>query len=48
MQNPNVDPRFQVYFSKEWLDTLMVSFRNFLSEVFDNIHILEQLIQSKF
>ncbi|BFI23507.1 WD repeat-containing protein 91 [Marchantia polymorpha subsp. ruderalis] len=39
MQNPNVDPRFQVYFSKEWLDTLMVSFRNFLSEVFDNIRL---------
>ncbi|KAL3700993.1 hypothetical protein R1sor_019015 [Riccia sorocarpa] len=45
MQNPSTDPRFQVYFSKEWLDTLIVSFRNFLAEVFDSIHILYARLQ---
>ncbi|CAM6082086.1 unnamed protein product [Calypogeia fissa] len=39
MKHPSIDPRFQVYFSKEWLDTLVVSFRNFLSEVLDGIRL---------
>ena len=40
MKNPSTDPRFQVYFTKEWLDTLILSLRNFLCEVFEGIHIL--------
>ncbi|XP_059077383.1 uncharacterized protein LOC131058528 isoform X2 [Cryptomeria japonica] len=39
MKNPSMDPRFRVYFSKEWLDALFVSFRNFLSEVFNGIRL---------
>ncbi|KAK3153911.1 hypothetical protein QOZ80_2BG0183140 [Eleusine coracana subsp. coracana] len=31
IKNPSLDPQFRVYFSKEWLDTLVLSFRNFLT-----------------
>jgi hypothetical protein len=37
---PLSDPRLRVYFSKEWLDTFVVSFGNFLNEVLGGIHIL--------
>ncbi|MQL84964.1 hypothetical protein Taro_017485 [Colocasia esculenta] len=36
IKNPNLDPQFRVYFSKEWLDALRLSFRNFLSEIFND------------
>lgn len=39
MKNPSTDPRFQVYFTKEWLDTLILSLRNFLCEVFEGIQL---------
>lgn len=39
MRNPSMDPQFRVFFSKEWLDTLLVSFRNFLSEIFSGIRL---------
>ncbi|KAJ3682370.1 hypothetical protein LUZ60_014943 [Juncus effusus] len=39
IKNPNLDPQFRVYFSKEWLDALITSFRNFLSEIFNGTRI---------
>ncbi|XP_062200672.1 uncharacterized protein LOC133903351 [Phragmites australis] len=39
IKNPSLDPQFRVYFSKEWLDTLVLSFRNFLSGMFNDIRI---------
>ncbi|XP_078174057.1 uncharacterized protein LOC144567759 [Carex rostrata] len=39
MKNPSLDPQFRVYFSKEWLDALIVSFRNFLSEIFNGTRL---------
>ncbi|ERN04575.1 hypothetical protein AMTR_s00075p00070220 [Amborella trichopoda] len=35
LNNPSLEPQFRVYFSKEWYDALLLSFRNFLSEVFN-------------
>ncbi|KAL5726890.1 hypothetical protein ACHQM5_000135 [Ranunculus cassubicifolius] len=40
VKNPSIDPQFRVYFTKEWFDTLRLSFRNFLSEIFNGAHIL--------
>ncbi|XP_066381522.1 uncharacterized protein [Miscanthus floridulus] len=39
IKNPSLDPQFRVYFSKEWLDTLVLSFRNFLSGIFNDTRI---------
>lgn len=39
IKNPSLDPQFRMYFSKEWLDTLVLSFRNFLSGIFNGIRI---------
>ncbi|XP_008802412.1 WD repeat-containing protein 91 homolog isoform X2 [Phoenix dactylifera] len=39
IKNPNLDPQFYVYFSKEWFDALLLSFRNFLSEIFNGTRI---------
>ncbi|KAG2537569.1 WD repeat-containing protein 91-like [Panicum virgatum] len=39
IKNPSFDPQFRVYFSKEWLDTLILSFRNFLSGIFNDTRI---------
>ncbi|XP_020247469.1 WD repeat-containing protein 91 homolog isoform X2 [Asparagus officinalis] len=39
LKNPNLDPQFRVYFSKDWLDALLLSFRNFLSEIFHGSRI---------
>ncbi|XP_076912726.1 uncharacterized protein LOC143571102 [Bidens hawaiensis] len=39
IKNPNLDPLFRVYFSKEWFDALNLSVRNFLSEVFNGTRI---------
>ncbi|KAK1285380.1 hypothetical protein QJS10_CPB20g00598 [Acorus calamus] len=39
MKNPNLDPQFRVYFSKEWFDALLLLVRNFLSEVFNGIRL---------
>ncbi|NP_001349169.1 uncharacterized protein LOC100384033 [Zea mays] len=36
IKNPSLDPQFRLYFSKEWLDTLVLSFRNFLSGIFND------------
>ncbi|KAM3408463.1 hypothetical protein ACQJBY_001536 [Aegilops geniculata] len=35
IKNPSLDPQFRMYFSKEWSDTLVLSFRNFLSGIFN-------------
>ncbi|KAJ1694018.1 hypothetical protein LUZ63_010716 [Rhynchospora breviuscula] len=43
MKNPSLDPQFRVYFSKEWLDALIASFRNFLSEIFSGTRVPELL-----
>lgn len=37
--SPSLDPQFRVYFSKEWSDTLILSFRNFLSGIFNGLRI---------
>ncbi|KAH7438561.1 hypothetical protein KP509_04G020500 [Ceratopteris richardii] len=37
IKNPQLDSRFQLYFSKDWLDMLLLSFGNFLNEVFNSI-----------
>uniref|UniRef100_A0A452YDT0 ARMC9 CTLH-like domain-containing protein n=1 Tax=Aegilops tauschii subsp. strangulata TaxID=200361 RepID=A0A452YDT0_AEGTS len=42
IKNPSLDPQFRMYFSKEWSDTLVLSFRNFLSGIFNGTHILLQ------
>ncbi|KAL8193847.1 hypothetical protein R6Q57_026089 [Mikania cordata] len=44
IKNPNMDPLFRVYFSKEWFDALNLSVRNFLSEIFNGTHILDQCL----
>ncbi|KAF9359333.1 WD repeat-containing protein 91 [Mortierella sp. NVP85] len=36
-KKPEVDPEFDVFFSKTWLDTFTVSLHNFLSTVFQNM-----------
>lgn len=41
LKNPQLDPRFRVYFSKEWCDALQLSVRNFLCAVFNGTHILQ-------
>ncbi|RWR96524.1 WD repeat-containing protein 91 [Cinnamomum micranthum f. kanehirae] len=35
LKKPGLDPRFRVFFSKEWFDALVLSFRNFLSQMFN-------------
>ncbi|XP_003574046.2 WD repeat-containing protein 91 homolog [Brachypodium distachyon] len=39
IKNPSLDPQFRMYFSKEWSDTLILSFRNFLSGMFSGTRI---------
>ncbi|KAM7499735.1 hypothetical protein LguiA_024149 [Lonicera macranthoides] len=39
LKNPSLDPRFRIYFSKEWFDALHLSTRNFLSEIFNGTRI---------
>ncbi|XP_044324141.1 WD repeat-containing protein 91 homolog [Triticum aestivum] len=39
IKNPSLDPQFRMYFSKEWSDTLVLSFRNFLSGIFNGTRI---------
>ncbi|XP_043697854.1 WD repeat-containing protein 91-like [Telopea speciosissima] len=39
LKNPSLDPQFRVYFSREWFDALHLSFRNFLSEIFNGSRI---------
>ncbi|KAF6162123.1 hypothetical protein GIB67_008252 [Kingdonia uniflora] len=41
LKNPSLDPQFRIYFSKDWFDALSLSFRNFLSEIFNGTHILQ-------
>lgn len=39
LKNPNLDPQFRVYFSKDWFDALLLSMRNFLSKIFNGSRI---------
>ncbi|XP_021764971.1 WD repeat-containing protein 91 homolog isoform X2 [Chenopodium quinoa] len=39
LKNPALDPQFRIYFSKEWLDALHLSLRNFLSQMFSGTRI---------
>lgn len=39
VKSPHISPQFRVYFSKEWYDALLLSFRNFLSEIFNGTRI---------
>ncbi|PIA34442.1 hypothetical protein AQUCO_03700007v1 [Aquilegia coerulea] len=39
LKNPSLDPQFRLYFSKEWFDALRLSFRNFLSQIFNSTRI---------
>lgn len=41
LKNPSLDPQFHLYFSKEWYEALHLSVRNFLSEIFNGTHILQ-------
>uniref|UniRef100_A0A7N2MFZ0 ARMC9 CTLH-like domain-containing protein n=1 Tax=Quercus lobata TaxID=97700 RepID=A0A7N2MFZ0_QUELO len=41
IKNPNLDPEFHIYFSKEWYEALRLSVRNFFSEIFNGTHILQ-------
>ncbi|KAE9611332.1 hypothetical protein Lalb_Chr06g0161401 [Lupinus albus] len=40
MKNPNLDPEFKIFFTKEWYEALRLSVRNFFSEIFNATHIL--------
>ncbi|OIW12540.1 hypothetical protein TanjilG_04704 [Lupinus angustifolius] len=35
MKNPNLDPEFKIFFTKEWYEALRLSVRNFFSEIFN-------------
>ncbi|KAI4378176.1 hypothetical protein MLD38_015696 [Melastoma candidum] len=39
MKNPSTDPRFRVYFSKEWYEALKLAIRNFFDEIFNGSRI---------
>ncbi|XP_058096099.1 uncharacterized protein LOC131241318 isoform X1 [Magnolia sinica] len=39
LKNPSLEPQFLVFFSREWFDALSLSFRNFLSEIFNGTRI---------
>ncbi|KAL1342434.1 hypothetical protein AAHE18_09G157300 [Arachis hypogaea] len=39
VKNPNQDPEFRVYFSKEWYEALHLSVRNFFSEIFNGTRL---------
>ncbi|VAH04204.1 unnamed protein product [Triticum turgidum subsp. durum] len=41
IKNPSLDPQFRMYFSKEWSDTLVLSFRNFLSGIFNGTPLMK-------
>ena len=38
--NPEQNPAFSPYFSRQWADTFLVSLHNFLSVLFQCMHIL--------
>ncbi|KAG9142364.1 hypothetical protein Leryth_016854 [Lithospermum erythrorhizon] len=35
LKNPHLDPKFRLYFSKDWVNSLQLFVRNFLSEIFN-------------
>ena len=37
VKNPEAHPTFEIYFTKPWLDTFMLSLNNFLRTVLENI-----------
>ncbi|MED6222622.1 hypothetical protein PIB30_066051 [Stylosanthes scabra] len=39
VKNPNLDPEFRVYFSKEWYAALHLSVRNFFNEIFNGTRL---------
>jgi hypothetical protein len=39
LKNPDQLPSFEMYFTKSWLDTFMISLYNFISVVFEHMHI---------
>ncbi|XP_059458839.1 uncharacterized protein LOC132188411 [Corylus avellana] len=39
LKNPNLDPEFRIYFSKEWYEALRLSVRNFFSEIFNGTRL---------
>lgn len=40
-KNPEANPTFRIYFSREWYQTLNTSLRNFFSTIFTYLRILE-------
>ncbi|CAH1259339.1 WDR91 [Branchiostoma lanceolatum] len=40
LSNPEQNPAFMMYFTKQWADTFIVSLHNFLSVIFHSMHIL--------
>jgi hypothetical protein len=47
VKNPQLDPEFRIFFSKEWYQALHLSVRNFFSEIFNATHILHNFILRK-
>lgn len=43
VKNPQLDPEFRIFFSKEWYQALHLSVRNFFSEIFNATHILHNI-----
>lgn len=39
LKSPALDPQFSIYFSKDWVDALHLSLRNFLSQMFSGTRI---------
>lgn len=47
-KNPQTDPEFRIFFSKEWYQALHLSVRNFFSEIFNATHILHSIFSLLF
>ena len=41
---PEQNPAFALYFSRQWTDTFLVSLHNFLSALFQCMHILTRVV----
>ncbi|KAJ7974109.1 WD repeat-containing protein 91-like [Quillaja saponaria] len=47
VKNPQTDPEFRIYFSKEWYEALHISVRNFFSEIFNGTPALLKIGSEK-
>ena len=37
MKRPELDPNFEVFFTKQWVETFILSLQNFLNTIFHNM-----------